>query len=180
MRPILILVSGVPGGGKTTLARQLADHLRVPHLNKDVIRDGLWFTSRDRQRDLTPRAFELFFAVAESWLATGVSLVADQTLYRGVSEDDFSRVVSLADSVNIVVRCGDARDRFEAKMAADPRNTTESVRRMMEHWDAILADVSDPLDLGCPTLEVDTIGVVDAAAVAARAIALARSDSASE
>jgi adenylate kinase family enzyme len=44
MQPLLVLISGVPGGGKTTLARSLADHLIVPHLNKDVVRDGLWFT----------------------------------------------------------------------------------------------------------------------------------------
>lgn len=155
------------------MARQLADHLRLPHLNKDVIRDGLWFTSRSRQRDLNDEAFELFLSVAESWLRAGVSLVADQTLYRGVSEADFSRLVSLGASVNVVVRTSAARGRFQAKMAADPRSTEESLLALMVRWDEILSDVSEPLELGCPVLEVDTTGMVNIAELAASAASLA-------
>ena len=115
----------------------------------------------------------MFLSTSEAWLSAGVSLVADQTLYRGVSEPDFSRLASLADAVNVLVRTPAARERFEAKMAADPRNTTGSLRALMVRWDNILDDVSEPLALGCPVLEVDTTGMADVADLAAQATDLA-------
>jgi ribosomal-protein-alanine N-acetyltransferase len=45
-RKVVVLVNGVPGSGRTTLARQLAAELRIPLFSKDVIKesvaDELW------------------------------------------------------------------------------------------------------------------------------------------
>src|ERR1700690_2445908 len=40
-RPFLIIVSGVPGAGKTTLAEKLGKRITVPVLGKDVIKSGI-------------------------------------------------------------------------------------------------------------------------------------------
>jgi predicted kinase len=37
----LIMVNGLPGSGKTTLATQLADRLRVPLVSKDAVKEAL-------------------------------------------------------------------------------------------------------------------------------------------
>lgn len=36
---VKILVMGLPGSGKTTLARELAYHFNMPHINADTIRE---------------------------------------------------------------------------------------------------------------------------------------------
>ena len=41
MRPLLVLVSGSPGSGKTTLARRLAGDLAMPLVGKDTIKEAL-------------------------------------------------------------------------------------------------------------------------------------------
>jgi predicted kinase len=50
MPPRLIIVTGLPATGKTTLARELATRLRVPMLAKDAIKEPLMsaFHASDR------------------------------------------------------------------------------------------------------------------------------------
>ena len=43
--PVLVIVTGAPGSGKTTLSRELSARLRVPCLARDDIRTGLFFTA---------------------------------------------------------------------------------------------------------------------------------------
>ena len=37
MKPLAVVVSGAPGSGKTTLARDLSQEIGLPHLNKDLV-----------------------------------------------------------------------------------------------------------------------------------------------
>ena len=50
-RKVVVLVNGVPGSGKATLARKLAAELRIPLFSKDVIKesvaDALWALLED-------------------------------------------------------------------------------------------------------------------------------------
>ncbi|MFB4316819.1 zeta toxin family protein [Actinomadura sp. 21ATH] len=38
--PVAILVNGLPGAGKTTLARTLSRHLELPMFSKDIIKEA--------------------------------------------------------------------------------------------------------------------------------------------
>lgn len=51
MRPVVVLVNGVPAAGKTTLARALSVELGLPLLSKDVIKETLfdWIGTGDRE-----------------------------------------------------------------------------------------------------------------------------------
>jgi predicted kinase len=71
----LILFSGLPGSGKTTLARRLAQQLHIPVLAKDRIQAAL------RAHGLAGRAtadgYHLMLELADEQLALGISVILE-------------------------------------------------------------------------------------------------------
>ena len=109
-------MSGAPGSGKTTLAASLAVGLDVPIVHKDELVHGMWRT-RDRALDLGAAGVEPFYKTMELWADLGISFVAEQTFFRGVSEPDVARRLSpRCDLVNVHCRSGHTVARFEGRM----------------------------------------------------------------
>ena len=75
---MLIVIGGLPGVGKTTLARALAGRLGAAHVRVDafeaaLVRQGL-VPSRD---DVGPHGYELALAAADTCLTAGTDVVVD-------------------------------------------------------------------------------------------------------
>jgi predicted ABC-type ATPase len=149
-RPLLVLISGHPGSGKTTLGRVLSDAMHLPHINRDRIRAG-WQHTHDRAIDDPRHAWEVFAQAIELYAANGISLVVDQTLYTGMEPEITERFVPIASVVNVHCRCPHAYERWVEKV------------RVHEGWEEVNERVlrethkfTDPLALGVPLLEVET------------------------
>ena len=170
-RPTAILLTGVPGSGKTTLARELSRTLRVPHLARDDVRTGLYFTvgAWTAQPGPVPTvedSVDAFLTVAASMLAAGVSAVFEY-VFRADHPEHLDRLLAHADGVVVRTRSLDAIDRFAARNRADPlvnrpevlaalgydsneAHTAAAIPRMLAVEHAMQAT----FDL--PTLDVDT------------------------
>jgi AAA domain len=159
--PLVVLMSGAPGSGKSTIGRELGERLRLPVVDKDRLREGALWTMGITDIDEAPFGPELFFATIETLLALRISLVGDMTLFRGLSEPDIAaRIAPNAELVNVHCRTPEAAARFEARMRADPINR-HRVDALLPTVVQLQHDMHEPLDLGCPRIVVDTTNGCD-------------------
>lgn len=80
-KPLVILVNGLPATGKTTLARRLANDLRLPLLAKDAIKETLFETlgwsDRAWSRRLGAASIALLYLLLEEELRAGQSCIVE-------------------------------------------------------------------------------------------------------
>ncbi len=76
--PVFVVVSGLPGTGKTHFSRRLAERIPVSVLESDTLRK-VPFPSPDYGSGESARLFGAIHRLAEELLASGTSLVLDAT-----------------------------------------------------------------------------------------------------
>jgi predicted kinase len=160
-QPALIVVTGRPGAGKTTLAHALARALRCPAVSRDEIKEGLVCTTGDAGEaggNLQRRATDVFFDALALLLGRGVTVVAEAAFQHKVWVPRLEPLRAVARVRVVLCEVGPelARARRDARILGDP----ERVRFHPEMTGRDRATEStesyDPPRLDVPTLRVDT------------------------
>jgi predicted kinase len=161
--PPLVIVSGAPNSGKTTLVRNLSNQLRLPLLTKDgfkeVLGDTLGAEDRDASKRLGAAAYELLYATTGWLLDAGAGVMIESNFWRGFSEVHLASLIARARAA--LVHCEaplqTLLDRHAERIARAERHAvhfdaaeTEALRSAVEDG------LFEPLDLDIPTLRVDT------------------------
>lgn len=176
VRPRVILLTGVPGSGKSTLGRTLSEALRVPFLARDDMRGGMALTAgawRGTLEQLPPgdAAVDAFLDVVEVTLRHGVSCVAEY-VFRSSRPRDLERVLAAGDAVVIVTQCSESEPRLIERNQSDRLVANPAVLRAAgaasvdEHTAAVVermrrVGLEMLTQFPVPTLTVDTTAGYD-------------------
>jgi predicted kinase len=163
--PALVIVSGAPGSGKTTLARRLAQDLRLPLLNKDTLKESLADAMGvpadvPASMRLGDGAYAVLYLTAASLLEAGCGVVVESNFRREVSEPDLLPLLGGRSDACLVHCSADAATlsaRYADRFARGERHAAHlDGDRAAGLVDDLAAGRFDPLRLPIPTLVVDT------------------------
>ncbi|MEV1168935.1 AAA family ATPase [Nonomuraea sp. NPDC049784] len=152
MKPVLIVIGGLPATGKTTLARLLATRIGAVHVRIDTIEQAIVRSGLARQ-PLGPAGYVVGYALAGEHLRQGLSVIAESVNPLAITRDAW-REVGVEAGVPVAeveVVCGDpAEHRHRATSRSidipdlRPPTWQEVVDREYEPWDRehIVVDTS--------------------------------------
>jgi predicted kinase len=165
-KPILIIVNGLPGAGKTTLAGRLARDLRLPLLSRDGIYETLVDALGGDTGSLSPRlgtaAFRLLYHTAASVLISGSPLIVEGFFGRPeLRTAEFLELQHRADFQPFQILChadGEALlRRFLARIESAERHAAHpDLQWLDENRERLLSGALSPLALDGHRYEIDT------------------------
>jgi predicted kinase len=83
--PLVIIVTGPPASGKTTIGTQLARQLKLPFLSKDLFKETLFdvlgWSDRAWSQRIGGAGMALLYRTAQALLESGVSMVLESNFY---------------------------------------------------------------------------------------------------
>lgn len=162
--PTLIVVTGRPGSGKTTLAHALARAIGCPVISRDEIKEGLVNTLEHGgtlEKEANWHVYSVFFETVEFLLSNSITLVAEAAFQHKLWAPKLESLQKIA-RIKVVICSVDpyvARSRVVQRSLLDPR-------RMRFHEDLVVdaakeggelpISTYEPPKLSFPTLTVDT------------------------
>lgn len=165
-KPVLIIVNGLPGSGKTTLAKRLAADLSLPIFS----RDGIYETLFDALSDDMPQppaslgtaSFRLLYSIVGSVLAARQSVIIEGFFGRpDLRTDEFIDLQRRHNFESFQILCkADGAvllERFLARANSADRHAGHADMDWLEqNRDRLLRGLLPPLALGGQLVEIDT------------------------
>jgi predicted kinase len=164
-KPQLIITTGRPAAGKSTLAQWLSKELGIPVISKDRVRevlfDELGWKDRKWAQLLGRTSIDIMFYFAEMQLQAGCSLILDNSFEPSISVPRFQALQTKYGVETIQIVCNSDRDtlfnRFRERTKTGNRHPGHGDEDVLEELCIYLAkEQSLMMDIGGSIIEIDT------------------------
>jgi len=145
-KPLLVLLYGFPGSGKTFFARQLCEQIAASHVHGDRIRAELFETpsySKQESHIVT----SLMNYMAGEFLSAGVSVVYDANAMRAVQRRAFRNMAAHMGAETVLVWFQiDTESAFHRASHRDKRKADDKFAQQLDRatFDALSSGMQNP------------------------------------
>jgi predicted kinase len=163
--PRLIIVSGLPATGKTTLAQHIATYFKLPLMTKDTIKETLYdvlgCSDLEKSRHLGHASMVLLYQFAKAILQTGRSCVIESTFHPEISTFDLLSLQQRCPFMSLEILCVTETpiliSRWKRRKASGERHPGHLDHLMENHVTApSKQEQFRPLPLNGHVIELDT------------------------
>ncbi len=165
--PSLVIVSGPPASGKTSLGREIALRLQLPFFTKDAFKemmaDQLQVAGLTWSQALGATSFELLFMIARSVLEAGQSAIIEGNFNSDTSSERFRQILGDTGARVVQVSCHADGElllkRYEEREAEGKRHPihVDGPRSQAEAFrSGLLRGYLPSLEIGGQVIQVDT------------------------
>jgi len=161
-KPLVVVVSGPPGTGKTTLAHRVAAAIGCPAICRDEIKEGMAHATPGfvpgPGDPLTMRTLSTFFDVIGLLVGRGTTIVAEAAFQDRIWSPGLTPLLTRADLriVHCMIPAEVALARITARTATDPKRAAHEDAQISADARLRTHNAFEPVDLPVPSLTVDT------------------------
>lgn len=162
--PLLIVVRGLSGVGKTTLATELAQELAAEHLSTDVLRQSMATDSNEARYSLESRhrVYDEMLSLANGHVKNGLNVVLDGTFLTSSLHEAVAEIAERNDAKLLFVNCTCDEDLAHQRIASRREEgvslseATESVHsQQQQEWEPVAGSLSSiTVDTSLPIEEL--------------------------
>lgn len=162
-KPFLIVITGPPASGKSTLAKLLAQQIHLPLLSRDELKEGYLQTLKLNHNEASAATgkiiYDTFFEITELFLSKNISLIIEAAF-----QDKLWRSILALLSEKAVIKIIVCKTKVELIQERFSKRAASNANREMFHGDESMSKEQldlltvnyQPPKLNIPTLFVDT------------------------
>jgi predicted kinase len=94
----LVVITGHPGSGKSSIARELSDMFAIPYLSKDTLKekmfDSLGTGDKEWSLKASAAAHRIMDEIVANHLAIGQSIIVESNFKAGIDSERFTAILS--------------------------------------------------------------------------------------